>query len=37
MTGYAFIVGNVIAIVAGVALGILMGRSALADRIFCPG
>ena len=27
MTGYAFVVGNVIAIVVGVPLGILMGRS----------
>ncbi len=35
-TAYAFVVGNFIAIVVGVPLGILMGRSAIADRIFLP-
>jgi NitT/TauT family transport system permease protein len=35
-TAYAFVVGNLIAIVVGVPLGILMGRSAIADRIFLP-
>ena len=29
-------IGNVIAIVVGVPLGVLMGRSVLADRIFLP-
>jgi NitT/TauT family transport system permease protein len=36
ITGYAFVIGNVIAILVGVPLGILMGRSAIADRIFLP-
>ncbi|HDZ74877.1 MAG TPA: ABC transporter permease subunit [Aurantimonas coralicida] len=36
VTAYAFVVGNVIAIVVGVPLGILMGRSVIADRIFLP-
>ena len=36
VTGYAFVIGNVIAIVVGVPLGILMGRSVIADRIFLP-
>ena len=36
VTAYAFVIGNVIAIAVGVPLGILMGRSALADRIFLP-
>jgi NitT/TauT family transport system permease protein len=35
-TAYAFVLGNIIAIVIGVPLGILMGRSVLADRIFLP-
>lgn len=35
-TAYAFVIGNVIAIGVGVPLGILMGRSVLADRIFLP-
>jgi NitT/TauT family transport system permease protein len=35
-TAYAFVIGNVIAIVVGVPLGILMGRSVIADRIFLP-
>jgi len=36
VTAQAFVIGNVIAILAGVPLGILMGRSELADRIFLP-
>ena len=36
LTGYAFVVGNVIAILVGVPLGVLMGRSQIADRIFLP-
>src|SRR3712207_2972637 len=36
ITAKAFVAGNVIAIVIGVPLGILMGRSVLADRIFLP-
>jgi NitT/TauT family transport system permease protein len=36
VTGYAFVVGNVIAILVGVPLGIMMGRSVIADRIFLP-
>jgi NitT/TauT family transport system permease protein len=36
VTAQAFVIGNVIAILVGVPLGILMGRSELADRIFLP-
>ena len=36
VTAYAFVIGNVIAIAVGVPLGILMGRSVIADRIFLP-
>jgi NitT/TauT family transport system permease protein len=36
ITAKAFVVGNLIAIVVGVPLGILMGRSVIADRIFLP-
>ncbi len=36
VTAYTFVLGNVIAIAVGVPLGILMGRSELADRIFLP-
>ena len=36
LTGYAFFVGNIIAILVGVPLGVLMGRSRIADRIFLP-
>lgn len=36
ITAYAFVVGNFIAIVVGVPLGVLMGRSIVADRIFLP-
>lgn len=36
ITAYAFVIGNVIAILIGVPLGILMGRSVIADRIFLP-
>ncbi|HEX9903582.1 MAG TPA: ABC transporter permease subunit [Propylenella sp.] len=35
-TAYAFVIGNLIAITVGVPLGIVMGRSVLADRIFLP-
>ena len=35
-TAYAFVIGNLIAIAVGVPLGVLMGRSVLADRIFLP-
>lgn len=36
ITGKAFLLGNLIAIVAGVPLGVIMGRSIIADRIFLP-
>jgi NitT/TauT family transport system permease protein len=36
VTGYSFVIGNLIAISVGVPLGILMGRSVIADRIFLP-
>jgi NitT/TauT family transport system permease protein len=36
VTAYAFVIGNVIAVAVGVPLGIVMGRSVLADRIFLP-
>ena len=36
ITGKAFVLGNLIAIGVGVPLGVLMGRSILADRIFLP-
>ena len=36
VTAYAFFIGNLIAIAVGVPLGLLMGRSAIADRIFLP-
>ncbi|GAB4391762.1 MAG: ABC transporter permease subunit [Kiloniellaceae bacterium] len=36
ITGKAFLLGNLIAIVAGVPLGVIMGRSVIADRIFLP-
>ena len=36
ITAQAFLIGNVIAICVGVPLGILMGRSVIADRIFLP-
>ncbi len=36
ITGKAFLLGNLIAIVVGVPLGVLMGRSVIADRIFLP-
>jgi len=36
ITGKAFLLGNVIAICIGVPLGVIMGRSIIADRIFLP-
>ena len=36
VTAYAFAIGNLISIVVGVPLGLLMGRSVIADRIFLP-
>lgn len=36
ITGKAFLFGNLIAIVAGIPLGVLMGRSVIADRILLP-
>jgi NitT/TauT family transport system permease protein len=36
VTGYAFFIGNFLSIVVGVPLGIMMGRSTIADRIFLP-
>lgn len=36
ITGKAFLLGNFIAIAVGVPLGVLMGRSVIADRIFLP-
>jgi NitT/TauT family transport system permease protein len=36
ITAKAFLAGNLIAVLVGVPLGILMGRSVIADRIFLP-
>lgn len=36
ITGKAFIIGTIIAILIGIPLGVLMGRSQIADRIFLP-
>lgn len=36
VTAYAFVIGNAISIVIGVPLGLIMGRSTVADRIFLP-
>ena len=36
ITGKAFLIGNFFAIVVGVPLGIVMGRSILLDRLFLP-
>src|SRR3546814_15652836 len=36
ITAKAFLLGNAIAVVVGVPLGIPMGRSVIADRIFLP-
>lgn len=36
ITGRAFLAGNAIAILVGVPLGILMGRSVIADRLLLP-
>src|SRR3546814_3267523 len=36
ITAKAFLLGNAIAVVVGVPLGILMGSSGIADRIFLP-
>jgi NitT/TauT family transport system permease protein len=36
VTAYALVAGNLIAIIVGVPLGILMGRSVVADRVFLP-
>jgi NitT/TauT family transport system permease protein len=36
VTAYAFVIGNVISIAVGVPLGLLMGQSTIADRIFLP-
>jgi NitT/TauT family transport system permease protein len=36
ITGRAFFTGNAIAILAGVPLGVLMGRSVVADRLLLP-
>lgn len=36
VTAYAFVIGNAISIAVGVPLGILMGRSVIADRLFLP-
>jgi NitT/TauT family transport system permease protein len=36
VTGYAFVIGNFLSIAVGVPLGIMMGRSAIVDRIFLP-
>jgi NitT/TauT family transport system permease protein len=36
VTGYAFVIGNLIAIGVGVPLGIMMGRSVVVDRLFLP-
>lgn len=36
ITGKAFLLGNLIAIVVGVPMGVLMGRSVVADRLLLP-
>ena len=36
ITGRTFLLGNLIAVACGVPLGVLMGRSVLADRILLP-
>lgn len=36
ITGKAFLLGNLIAIVVGVPVGVLMGRSGIADRMLLP-
>ena len=36
VTGHAFFIGNLISIAVGVPLGLLMGRSTIADRLFLP-
>jgi NitT/TauT family transport system permease protein len=36
VTAYAFFIGNALSIAVGVPLGLLMGRSTIADRIFLP-
>jgi NitT/TauT family transport system permease protein len=36
ITGRSFLLGNAVAIAVGIPLGILMGRSAIADRILLP-
>lgn len=36
ITGKAFLIGNAIAILVGIPLGILIGRSVLADRLILP-
>jgi NitT/TauT family transport system permease protein len=36
ITGQAFLIGNLIAILAGVPIGILMGRSLVMDRMLLP-
>jgi NitT/TauT family transport system permease protein len=36
ITGKAFLIGNLIAVLIGIPLGVLMGRSTIADRIFLP-
>ena len=36
ITGRAFVMGNAIAILVGIPLGIMMGRSVIADRLLLP-
>jgi NitT/TauT family transport system permease protein len=36
ITAEAFVIGNLLAIAAGVPAGVLMGRSAIADRLLAP-
>jgi NitT/TauT family transport system permease protein len=36
ITGKAFLLGNALAILVGVPLGVVMGRSVIADRLFLP-
>ena len=36
VTAKAFLIGNVLSIALGIPLGLLMGRSVIADRIFLP-
>src|SRR5687767_1080585 len=36
ITGKAFVLGTFIAVLIGIPLGVMMGRSVIADRVFLP-